>query len=176
MKYYPPKIIRNYIRYLGLVLFIFIPLFLFVHIPRSFDSYEKDEILFTLFLFVLLIGSLSLFYVAFLNKLFSHLFIQNEVVTWKCPFYKSISISLSDCDEIGLEYEDAYIKNVYAYIYFASNPYSPETSKYYGKVICKNGLIKFRYTNELAKYLMENYPNKTSFQLCKYYREHRNDN
>lgn len=130
--------------------------------------------------FLLISGAFLLFGIcliqyAFWEKCFSYLIIRENFVVWKCPLRKSISVSCVNCYEIGLEYEDAYVKNIYPYIYFVSFPYSKENSKYYGKVKCKKGLIKFRYTNKLAKYVITNYPNKVSYSLSKYYRDHKKE-
>lgn len=175
MKFRQLPIIRYYIRYACIFAFVGLPMFLLIAFARSIDPYEADDLLFMLFLSLLAIGMLLIFHFALFEKCFSYLIIEDEIVTWKCPLRKSISIPLADCKIIGLEYEDAYIKNEYAYIYFVTFPYSKENSKYYGKVKCKEGLIKFRYTSKLAEYMIKNYSDKTSYSLNKYYRDHKKD-
>lgn len=175
MKFYPLSVIRYYIRYLCIFLFICLPLFIFISSAISLYPYSIDKLLLVLFLFLLAVYMFLLFYFFFLEKCFSYLIIEEDMVTWKCPLRKSISIPFTDCKVIGLEYEDAYVKEVYAYIYFVTFPYSQENSKYYGKVKCKEGLIKFRYTNKLAKYVIANYSDKISYPLHKYYRDHKKD-
>lgn len=175
MKFYPLSVIQYYIRYLCIFLFICLPLFMVTDAAFSRYPYSIDDLFLVIFLFLLAVYMFLTFYFFFLEKCFSYLIIEDSVVTWKCPFRKSISIPLADCKVIGLEYEDAFEKEVYAYIYFVTFPYSQESSKYYGKVKCKEGLIKYRYTNKLAKYVIANYSDKISYSLHKYYRDHKKD-
>lgn len=175
MKFKTLPIVRYYAGSLIIFLYFVLPsiFFLFMifsdHIPQEI----KTELIAIIGVFLFL--SICLIQIGFWEKCFSYVIIKDDIIKWCCPLRKSIAITLNDCKQIGLEFENAYVKGVYPYIYFVTFPYSQENSKYYGKVKCCSGLIKFRYTNKLAEYLINNYSQKTSYALCQYYRKHKKD-
>ena len=166
-------IIRYYAGGMMLTLFLLLPTFIAVLIFSHIDMSAKGSIYGIIIACGLPIAGSVLIHVAFWEKCFATIVITDDAIVWKCFLRKSIKILRDDCMYVGLEYETSPLPLEYPYIYFTSFNYPDKSQKGTVKIRCKNGLIKFRYTQELAEYIMDEFSKKTTYAFCAYYREHK---
>lgn len=171
MKFHTLPVVKYYAGTMAFILLVLWPVGLFIW---GWQEYQvTGDVRWFVLPGVLLLLCILLHQFSFWKKFYATLHISENEIVWKCPLRKSISISIEDCVQIGIEFEKTPAPLVYPYIYFVTYPYSKDTSKNYGKVKCRDGLIKFRYSNRIAKYVISKHNTKTSFALCDFYRKHK---
>lgn len=170
MKFHTHPAIRYYAGALSLLIFVILPVYMVLD-AISRKTYPLSEyICFAIFVGIVAISCMMIFYFALLEKCFAYIVITENAITLKCPLRKTITIKREECISVGLEYETTPIPGEFAYVYFASTPYPSEAER--KKVVARSrkGLIKFRYTPELGKYVVKEFAPITTYALCSYQR------
>lgn len=170
MKFHTLPIIRYYVTILVFLIFLILPSSFVTlgFVPSLFSA--ADRTTWIIFSVSLLILSLAFIHFAFWEKCFAYIVVTEKEIIWKCPFRKSISITRKDCLRVGLEYENTTLPIKYPYIFFTSTNYPREEDPFIGKIRCKPGIIKFRYTKPLADYVIKEFAPITNYALCSYHR------
>ena len=170
MKFHTYPVIRYYAGTLSLLIFVILPVYIVLDALGRKTYPLSEYIYFAIFVGIVAISCMTLFYFALLEKCFAYLVITENSITLKCPLRKTITIKREECISVGLEYETTPIPGEFAYIYFASIPYPSDGEK---NVVArsKKNLIKFRYTPELGKYVIQEFAPITTYALCSYQRK-----
>ena len=134
-------------------------------------------------------ASLCLFFVIWfvfmLPRLIARLTIKNNYIIWKCPLHKTIKMSVEDCVYVGLEDSSQAVHFRYSmqeavwevsrrgdemvYIYLSKTPFP---KKYTHKAVaapCKEGFIKFSYSDVLCQDLVKILPKGKTHGLIAFY-------
>lgn len=122
-----------------------------------------------LFLNVLSIFLFVIYFVELHEKCFAKIVINNSFILWKCVFRKSITMNIETCRFIGVESEDSFNKIDYPFVYFSALPYPREYVHKINKMQNTTSFIKFWYTDEIAKYIIDSLPKEKTGGL-QYYR------
>ena len=167
-KFHPPKIIRFYGRWMGLILFVGLPVALLLYVIR--DVTAEDQFTGIILCGALLICDLALlFFGGFWEKFFATVKIDDEAITWCCPLRKPIRIERRDCTHVGLAFESGMKMDTYAYIYFTSLDYPPSGKQKKITARSRDGLIKMRYTKELAQFAVSHFSRRVDYSLSNYH-------
>ena len=168
MKFYPPKIVRFYYRYVLIFILCVLPLLLAVEICKSSPTIE-GSILVLLFVCIVLslIGGL-LIHIGFWEKFFAVLILAETEIRWKCPFRKTRVILLSNCLDIGAYLENTNNGIPSEQIYFSDHRFPKQNMSKQGIVKPSQHLIKFWYTDQLSNYIIRNYSSKLTGCLNAY--------
>lgn len=168
MKFYPPKIIRFYYRYLMLLLLIGLPIILAIGSFHIKWTKPNDQYFgFTIGIFLAVVGAL-LINVGFWEKFFAVLRISDTTILWKCPFRKTRILPISDCVEIGAYLENKNNGIPSEQIYFSKYPYPQKNMDKHGIMKPSQDLIKFWYSDELYRFLIGNMSSKQTSCLRAY--------
>jgi len=161
MTFRPNFILRLY-RYFFLLIFIGLPMYLASLVFDSSLVKQSDVTIHVSVCLILLICGVLLTHKFFWEKCFAKLIISNSEIIWKCLFRKTIIIPIDACNYIGVQQEESHNGLAYHYIYLSIEPYPIRYLGKINKISCKEGFIKFWYSNELANYLVSCMPgNKT---------------
>lgn len=148
--------------------------------------YAKDGLIVILvgvFMVALSICSLLLYVLFILPKAFSLLTVSSEKLVWRCPFYRTVKMSIADCEYVtieDMEYHNRAMPVIrgdeIAYIYLSNQPF-PDKYKHKADVIRrKKGTIIFAYSDKLCQKLISILPeNKTKYLISFYNRMQAND-
>lgn len=145
-------------RYLFLLVFIGLPLYL---ATLAFDPsmVKQEDVLPHLISQLLLVGvGMILTHFFFWEKFFAILTVADGEIIWRCPFRKTLRLQIDQCDYIGVQREDAHNGLLYYFIYMSDRPYPQEYAGKINKVSCKEGFIKFWYSEKLSEYLISQIP------------------
>lgn len=121
----------------------------------------------------------TIWFITILPRLVSTLIVKNNCIIWHCPFRKTIKMSVEDCEYVGLEDSSQYVYFRYrtqaavydalsrgdemVYIYFSKTPFPKKYTHKAAAAPCKEGFIKFAYSDKLCLELLEVLPaGKTS--------------
>lgn len=121
----------------------------------------------------------TVWFITILPRLLSTLIVKNNCIIWHCPFRKTITMSVEDFEYVGLEdssqevyfrystQEAAYAalarEDFMVYIYFSKTPFPKKYIHRASAAPCKEGFIKFAYSEKLCLNLLEVLPaGKTS--------------
>ena len=171
MKFYPPKLVRFYYRYVLIFILCVLPLLLAVEIFQSFPTIEDSILVLLIACIVLsLIGGL-LIHICFWEKFFAVLILTETEIRWKCPFRKTRVILLSNCLEIGAYLENANNGIPSEQIYFSDHRFPKQNMSKKGIMKPSQHLIKFWYTDQLSNYIVRNYSSKLTSCLNAYRRQ-----
>ena len=141
---------------------------------------EVDFMLFLGLLFCMVMGICSVtFYIYyFLPKCFSLLTVSPTEIVWRCPLYRSVKMTIEQCEYIGIE--DMADNNIampvirgdeIAYIYLSSSPFPEKYKHKADSVRRKKGIITFAYSDKLCQALIAVIPeNKTGYLVSFYNR------
>lgn len=156
----PPAIIRFYYRYATMVILIVIPAMMVIQ--TIFATFEMNGVpfLFAMLTMTLAVAGPILLHVVFWEKFFATLTFTNREIIWKCPFRKTKVMDLEICVEIGAYLENADNGILAPQIYFSDHPYPQRNMNKYGVMKSSQHLIKFWYSEELCRFLLENYSSK----------------
>ena len=134
------------------------------------SAMTKQEDQLTCFLFgtVLLIFGSILIHFAFWEKFFAILEIAENCVTWRCPFRKKQSMSLTDCVVIGACREHTKKGIPSECIYFTDNAMPMIDTELPSSLKRSRHLIKYAYSDKLCDYLIQNVPDKRTRILGTY--------
>lgn len=153
-----PNISVRICRLAFLLIFIVLPLYL-ATLSNDRSLVKESDVVFYISLCLLFaILGLGLLFKFFWEKFFAKLIITKTHIVWKCLFRKPIVLSIEACDYIGVQQEESHNGIPYYFIYLSNKPYP---AKYFGKinkVACKEGFIKFWYSQELSEYLISYMP------------------
>ena len=107
--------------------------------------------------------------------------VADDMVTWSCPFYKSVSLHIEECLCVGVVplewppngiYQKFSDRSGWAFIYLSKNPIAEKTKQ--KKITAKHpqkGFIWFFYTDELCLHLIEILPVEKSRALEGFYNQ-----
>ena len=109
------------------------------------------------------------------------LHIREDCVEWKCLFYRTRRILFKDCCDIGVETFNN-IKNrrmpirgdENAQVYFSADPYPDNMRGRITQIPCSECFIRFRYTDELARTLLEVLPEDKKPAIQAFYNQMQN--
>ena len=118
-------------------------------------------------------------FITIFPRLVSTLIVKNNCIIWHCPFRKTIKMSVEDCEYVGLEdsSQEVYFRyrtqaaayaalareDFMVYIYFSKTPFPKKYIHRASAAPCKEGFIKFAYSDKLCLELLEVLPaGKTS--------------
>ena len=102
------------------------------------------------------------------DKLFSSICVDENRIVWKCPLRKRRTILQSSVRFIGVEAENAFNGLEYPFIYISMAPYPKEYAHKIDKLPCRDGFLKYWYTDELAAYLLHHFSNEQTRRLAYY--------
>ena len=121
----------------------------------------------------------TVWFITILPRLVSTLIVKNNCIIWHSPFRKTITMSFEDFEYVGLEDSSKEICFRYStqeaafaalarddfmvYIYFSKTPFPKKYIHRASAAPCKEGFIKFAYSEKLCLNLLEVLPaGKTS--------------
>ena len=90
----------------------------------------------------------------FWEKCFAKLYISDSGVFWKCPFRKTIYLSFSECNFVGIATEQTHKTPSLPFIYISRRPYPKDKVGKINNVHCSKDFIKFWYSKDLGLYLL----------------------
>lgn len=163
MRFYPTPMIRFYLRYASVFIFVIVP----AYTTWACVTDPTGGIGYGMFFVMLLVGGCLIMNV-FWEKMFASLEVGNGAVTWRCPFRKKQVISLCECVYSGVELEESHNGLPYPFLYVARKPYPTEYRNRINKVKTKDGFIKFWYSEDLCKCLERKLPKGTAGSLTAY--------
>ncbi len=139
-------------------------------IAHRYDIANNLEFLFVLFIFnIISLFIFIMYFVCLHEKCFAKITINNLYISWKCPLKKTVVMEVGACRFVGVELEDSFNKIDYPFVYFSTFPYPRDYVHKINKMQNTASFIKFWYTDEIAKYLIENLPKEKTGGL-QYYR------
>ena len=144
----------------------------FLSITQNVDILQNIRFIFIIILFNIM--SLIVIFVYFVHlheKCFAKITISDSFILWKCIFRRTIKMSIKSCRFISVELEDSFNKIDYPFIYFSSFPYPREYAHRINKMQNTTNFIKFWYTDEIARYLIDNLPKEKTGGLQYYCRK-----
>ena len=151
-------------RYIYLFLFVCLPVILLISeiLPEILLISESNSVQDIICLFVIAIFCVGLpifeiilVHKNFWEKFFARLIVKDDCICWKCPFRKTIIIPIEQCNYIGVQLEESHNGLPYPNIYFAVRPYPSEYIGKINKVPCREGFVKFWYTEKLSNYICQ---------------------
>lgn len=165
MKFLPHPILRV-LRYVYLVVFIVLPLYMSTVSSRFVVAGDEHKLA-ALFIAFAVVESFIV-YGVFLEKLFPVLILTESEIIWKCPLKRNRKISVNQCAEIGayVEFKDKGIPS--EQIYFSDHPEAQNNMRKNGSLKASGHLIKFEFSHELCKYVLQTYPDSITGSLREY--------
>ena len=136
--------------------------------------------LFVIFLaaFGIIMGLFSiLLYIFFwLPKTFSLLTVSSQKIVWRCPFYRTVKMSVADCEYVSVEDMADHNRAMpvirgdeIVYIYISNKPF-PDKYKHKADIVRrKKGTITFAYSDELCQELISILPEDKTKHLISFY-------
>ena len=119
-----------------------------------------------------------------LPEIAGKLIVSNSRIVWKCFLYKTVALNIDECSCVGVKIfatsYKGYIKNIqneygrgdeFAYIYISKFAISDNCFSTIGSTPCKNGFIKFLYSDSLCKELMNILPKSKVTYLASFYNQ-----
>lgn len=172
MKLYPPAIIRFFYRYIFIGLFVVFPAcFTIVATQDGGIVATEDRLAFAILGCFLALFGCFLVHIGFWEKFFSVLIVDECRIIWKCPFRKSRMIMLTDCKEIGGDTENRESGMPFEIIYFSTKHYPQQHRDKKGIIKNSDQYIKFWYSEELYRYLIDHYPSEYTGRLVFYHQK-----
>ena len=155
MKFYPPTIIRYVYRWLALLEFVGLPIFLAIW---TFTITSPGDYWMASIAMGLLLGfSIFTEYVAFWKKHFATLRITKTEIIWRCPFCKTRVMRIENCLEVGsyLENKDNGIPKEMIYFSDHKKAQWEIVQKGLNKGVLPDSkhVIKYWYSDELRRYI-----------------------
>lgn len=102
------------------------------------------------------------------DKLFSSIYIEENQIVWKCLLRKKRKIPKCSVRFIGVETENAFNGLEYPFIYISTSPFPKEYAHKIDKLPCREGFLKFWYTDEFATYLLHHFSSEQTRSLAYY--------
>ncbi len=170
------------IRYFARPAFLFVillPLVCFtvyadVLLPQAIREATLAGILgYCFLLLVLNIGNVALTVVYWRHmheKYWAKITFTNTEIIWRCVLKKSHRIRIADLRCMGVDLEEAHNGLDYPFIYFSKVPYLEKYRNKINRLSVTDDFIKFWYTEDLAAFLIANFPKEKSGAV-QYYRE-----
>ena len=155
MIFYPNLLIRK-VRFVYLLIFVVTPLILSTP-PFWNNIVEADIGRYVLICWTLALYFAVLFNFGFLEKMFATLVLSDEEICWKCPLRKTRVLSISQCIEIGAYIENANNGIPSKQIYFSDHINPKKNMSNNGSIKASQHFIKFRYSEELAEFILKRY-------------------
>ena len=129
-----------------------------------------------LFGFLMSIFSMLLYVLYFLPKTFSLITLSSKKVIWRCPFYRTVKMSIADCKYVTVEDMADHNRAMpvirgdeIAYIYLSNKPF-PDKYKHKADIVRrKKGTITFAYSDELCQELISILPEDKTKHLVSFY-------
>lgn len=136
---------------------------------------------------IIFLGYLAsiIWFITILPRLVSTITVKNNYIIWHCPFRKTIKISVEDCEYVGLEDSSQYVYFRYrtqeamytmlsrgdemVYIYLSKTPFPKKYIHKAAAAPCKEGFIKFAYSDALCQELIEFLPKDKTSALVAFY-------
>ena len=111
-----------------------------------------------------------------LPKTFSLISISSEKIIWRCPFYRTVKMTISDCQYVSIEDMADHNRAMpvirgdeIAYIYISNYPF-PDKYKHKADIVRrKKGTITFAYSDELCQELISILPEDKTKHLISFY-------
>ncbi len=110
---------------------------------------------------------------AFHEDLYSSLRITAEEIRWQCPLRKVHRLSVSRCRYVSVQMKDSYNGLDYSFIVFSVHPYPADMVRKVNQVRVTDDTVKFWYSEDLAKYVIESFPREKTGGLQYYYQQQR---
>lgn len=168
MKFYVQPVIRYFLRYLVLGIFVGFPLHFTCFVTFDEALVSANDRPFALVLgFLLLVIGFCIMNCVFIERCFPVLILSSSEICWKCPFRKTKVIPTANCVEIGAYLENANSGIPSEQIYF-SDYLHPISQLKKENLPSSKHLIKFYYSEELYRYLINHYPGKMTSCLVAY--------
>lgn len=165
--FHTKPLLRIY-RYLFLLLFIILPLYL---ASLAFDATmvrREDVVIHILMCSGLAVIDCVLVHCFFWEKFFATLTFSDEQIIWKCPFRKTIKLAINECNYVGVQLEESHNGLPYPFVFFSVKPYPYAFRGKINKLPCKEEFIKFWYTEELSDFLVGYLPSDKKGQILAY--------
>lgn len=111
-----------------------------------------------------------------LPKTFSLISISSHKIVWRCPFYRTVEMSVVDCEYVSIEDMADHNRAMpvirgdeIAYIYLSNKPF-PDKYKHKADIVRrKKGTITFAYSDELCQELISILPEDKTKHLVSFY-------
>ena len=142
------------------------------------NEYTNGTILVGIFCIAMSMFSMLFYMLYLLPKTFSLLSIsyKNKEIIWLCPFYRTVKISIADCEYVSVEDMADHNRAMpiirgdeIAYIYISSKPF-PDKYKHKADIVRrKKGTITFAYSDALCQELMSLLPEDKTKCLVSFY-------
>ena len=171
--------------FLGVLLVgFFLGLAFTIYLIFSQDGYVLTSYIgFAIVLFMYL--ACVTWFIIILPRIVSTLIVKNNCIIWHCPFRKKIKMSVKDCEYVGLEDSSQYVYFRYrtqaavydalsrgdemVYIYLSKTPFPKKYAHKAAAAPCKEGFIKFAYSDALCQELIEILPKGKTNALVAFY-------
>ncbi len=154
MKFRPPAMIRYWIRWLSLAVFVGLPLLLIVWIFQMTAPEEYDYVFWTL---ILILAACMLEETIFLEKHFAVLHITQTEIIWRCPLKRTRTMRIEDCLEVGSYLENKGNGIPKEMIYFSDHKCAQwdivQKGVNKGVLPASKHVIKYWYSEELRRYV-----------------------
>ena len=128
-----------------------------------------------LFLLIALSASLAIA----ISRIFGTFEVSRYTITWRCPFHKTVTLSVADCVSVGIYHfsrkpigspqVDSY------FIYLSKEPLSKKAKEKLTARTPKNGLIWFPYSDEICLHLIKVLPASKTRSLEGFYNQRQDE-
>lgn len=135
-----------------------------------------DGLLAGIFCVVISILGMLHYVLNMLPKTFSLISISSQKIVWRCPFYRTVKMSIADCEYVSVEDMADHNRAMpvirgdeIAYIYLSNKPF-PDKYKYKADIVRrKKGTITFAYSDALCQELISILPEDKTKHLVSFY-------
>ena len=140
------------------------------------NEFNISNIFAVLFGFLMSIFSMLSYVLYFLPKTFSLITLSSKKVIWRCPFYRTVKMSIADCKYVTVEDMADHNRAMpvirgdeIAYIYLSNKPF-PDKYKHKADIVRrKKGTITFAYSDKLCQELISILPEDKTKYLVSFY-------
>ena len=142
----------------------------------QFQEATLSNVFLLIFGEAMFIYSMLLYVLFLLPKSFSLLSVSSEKIIWRCPFYRTVKMSITDCEYVTVE-DMAYHNRAMpvirgdeiAYIYLSNQPFPNKYKHKADSVRRKKGTITFAYSDKLCQELISILPEDKTKYLISFY-------
>ena len=127
----------------------------------------------------------TILFIIILPRILSTIAVKKNYIIWHCPFHKTVKILAEDCEYVGIVDSSESIRFRYdvqyaaygmasrgdamVYIYLSKIPFPQKYIHRAVEVHCKEGFIKFAYSDKLCLELLEVLPASKTSALRAFY-------
>jgi len=140
------------------------------------NAFTISHFALVVFTIVLSIFAILMYVLFWLPKTFSLLTVSSKKLVWRCPFYRTVKMSIADCEYVTVEDMADHNRAMpiirgdeIAYIYLSNKPF-PDKYKHKADIVRrKKGTITFAYSDKLCQELISILPEDKTKYLVSFY-------